>query len=129
MNLGRRDDEGLSTVELAVLTPVLLFWMMLIVQFGLWYHAKHVATAAADAAVDTARLPDGTARAGERDATAVLASAGNLRSPSVTVERRRADVVAEVTGAAPQLVPGFSWRVTARASGPVERFVPGGVTP
>ena len=123
----RRGDDGLSTVELAVLMPVLLFWMMLIVQFGLWYHAKHVASAAADVAVDTARVPGGTARDAERDAAAVLASAGNLAEVSVAVARHPDRVLAEVSGAAPRLVPGFAWRVTVRASGPVERFVAGGV--
>lgn len=124
-----RSDSGMSTIELAVLMPVLLFWTMLIVQFGLWYHAKHVASAAADVAVDTARVSGGTEQAAERDAAAVLASAGNLTAPTVAVDRHPDQVVAEVRGAAPQLVPGFSWTVTVRASGPVERFVAGGVAP
>jgi Flp pilus assembly protein TadG len=123
----RGGDDGLSSVELAVLMPVLLFWMMLIVQFGLWYHAKHVASAAADVAVDTARVPGGTARAAEAEAAAVLASAGNLAQVSVAVDRQSDRVLAEVTGAAPRLVPGLGWRVTVRASGPVERFAAGGV--
>ena len=119
----RRAEDGVSTVELAVLMPVLLFWMMLIVQFGLWAHAKQVATAAANAAADTARLPDGTERAGETEAAAVLAAAGNLADSAVHVERTFAEVTVEVRGDAPQLVPGFAWAVTARVAAPVERFV------
>jgi Flp pilus assembly protein TadG len=119
----RRAEDGVSTVELAVLMPVLLFWMMLIVQFGLWAHAKQVATAATNAAVDTARLPGGTERAGQAEAAAVLASAGNLTALDVHVERTIDTVTVEVSGDAPHLVPGFAWSVTARESAPVERFV------
>ena len=117
-----RREEGVSSVELAVLMPVLLFWVLLIVQFGLWFHARHVADAAAAQAVDVARLPDGTARAGEIDAAAILGSAGNLGDATVTVDRTPTVVTAEVQGRAPQLVPGYSWRVTARRVAPVERF-------
>lgn len=123
MSSRRREDDGVSTVELAVLMPVLLFWMMLIVQFGLWAHAKQVANAAANAAVDTARLPDGTERAGESEAAGVLAGAGNLAAVEVHVDRRFDTVTVEVRGDAPRLVPGFAWSVTAQATAPVERFV------
>jgi Flp pilus assembly protein TadG len=118
----KRPDDGLSTVELAILMPVLLFWMLLIVQFGLWWHAKQVAVAAATAAIDVARLPDGTAPGGEAEAKAVLASAGNLNAPTIYVTRTATAVAATVAGDAPHLVPGFAWRVGARASAPVERF-------
>jgi Flp pilus assembly protein TadG len=121
--VSRRADNGVSTVELAVLMPVLLFWMMLIVQFGLWAHAKQVATAAADAAADTTKLPDGTEHAGEAEAEAVLATAGNLSAPIVHVDRTFDTVTVDIRGDAPRLVPGFAWAVTAHASAPVERFV------
>jgi hypothetical protein len=122
---GRR-DEGLSTVELAILMPVLLFWMLLIVQFGLWWHAKQVAVAAATAAVDVTRVPGGTEPDGEAEARAVLASAGHLGAPAVEVARGATAVEATVAGDAPRLVPGFSWRVGARVSSPVEQFLPAG---
>jgi Flp pilus assembly protein TadG len=121
----RRGDQerGVSTVELTVLMPVVLFWLMLIVQFGLWYHAKQVVTAATDAAADTSRLPGGTETAGRADADAVLAATTAVRGPTVAVTRTATSVTAEVRAEAPQLVPGFSWRVAARVVAPVERFV------
>jgi Flp pilus assembly protein TadG len=119
-------ERGVSTVELTVLMPILLFWLMLIVQFGLWYHAKQVVTAAANQAVDTSRLPDGTERAGRADADAVLAATGAVQHPNVHVRRTATTVTAEVRADAPQLVPGIGWRVTARVVAPVERFVPEG---
>ena len=114
----------MTTSQLAILFPAVLFWLMLIVQFGLWWHAKQVANAAAAEAVDRAQTATGTSRDGEAAAWSFLSSSGNLTHISVTVTRRADTVSAEVTGDAPQLVPGFAWTVTARSYGPTERFVP-----
>jgi Flp pilus assembly protein TadG len=115
----RRGDDGVTTVELTVLMPVLLFWLMLIVQFGLWYHAKQVVTAAANQAVDSARLPDGTGPDGEADAHALLATTGAVHLPEVHVERTATQVTAQVRADAPQLVPGIGWHVAARGIAPL----------
>ena len=117
-------ESGMTTTQVAVLMPALLFWIMLIVQFGLWYHAKQVADTAAAEAVDAAQTPDGTQADGEAAALAVLDAAGNLDAPDVTVDRGVVRVVAVVRGSSPRLVPGFAWTVTGRAEAPVERFIP-----
>lgn len=109
---------------MAILFPAVLFWLMLIVQYGLWWHAKQVANAAAIEAVDSAQLPTGSEADGDAAAREFLARAGNLADVTITVDRTPAMVTAEVTGRAPQLVPGFTWSVTARSQGPVERFIP-----
>jgi Flp pilus assembly protein TadG len=114
----------MTTTQVAVLMPALLFWIMLIVQFGLWYHAKEIADAAAAEAVDAAQTSAGTSQDGEAAALAVLDQAGNLENAKVTVTRGVDRVVAVVTGSSPQLVPGFSWSVTGRSDAPVERFIP-----
>jgi Flp pilus assembly protein TadG len=44
-NEGR--DRGASAVELAILAPALLFASLLIIQFALWFDARHAALAAA----------------------------------------------------------------------------------
>lgn len=118
-----RDQRGMTTIQVAVLFPVVLFWIMLIVQYGLWWHAKQVANAAAAEAVDAAQVSSGTARGGEDAARSYLAQSGNLSNITVTVSREPTIVSAEVHGDAPRLVPGFEWSVTARSSAPVERFV------
>ena len=117
-------ERGMTTTQVAILMPALLFWIMLIVQFGLWYHAKQVADAAASEAVDAAQAPGGTQTDGELAARAVLDQAGNLSAPEIAVDRGFDRVVAIVSGSSPQLVPGFSWHVTGRADAPVERFIP-----
>ena len=119
-----RDERAMTTVQVAILFPVVLFWIMLIVQYGLWWHAKQVANAAAAEAVEAARLPTGPAGDGETAAFAYLAQAGNLDNVTITVNREPTTVTVEVHGDAPRLVPGFSWSVTARAQSPLERFVP-----
>lgn len=120
----RRGDAGMTTTQVAILMPALLFWIMLVVQYGLWYHAKQAADAAATEAVDAAQTPAGTATAGEDAAHSFLRAVGNLTAVDVYVDRDLDRVVAEVRGRAPQLVPGFAWSVTGRAEAPVERFVP-----
>src|SRR3954453_833504 len=53
--MDRRTDRGASTLELALLTPVLLFVILLVVQFAMVYHARHIALAAAQAGARVAR--------------------------------------------------------------------------
>jgi Flp pilus assembly protein TadG len=119
----RSTEAGVATTQVAVLMPALLFWIGLIVQFGLWYHAKHVAGAAADEAVDAAQTPTGTAEDGSAAARSFLEQSGDLSNVEVTIDRGPDRVVVLVRGDAPQLVPGFSWTVTARSEAPTERFV------
>jgi Flp pilus assembly protein TadG len=128
MSLRRRparlDERGLTSVELTIVAPLLVWWLMLIVQYGMWWHAKQVANAAAAEAVDVAQTPDGTAADGEDAARGFLTQSGNLANISVEVDRG-ADVVAvEVQGDAPRLVPGWDWGVTARSQAAVERPIP-----
>lgn len=117
-------DTGMTTSQVAILFPAVLLWLMLIVQYGLWWHAKQVANAAAAEAVDVAQIPTASTASGETAARDFLAQSGNLSDIAVTVERTPALVTVEVTGRAPRLVPGFTWSVTARSQGPVERFIP-----
>ncbi|MCB1010633.1 MAG: pilus assembly protein [Microthrixaceae bacterium] len=114
----------MTTIQVAILFPVVLLWIMLIVQYGLWWHAKQVANAAAAEAVDAAQISSGSARDGEDAATSYLAQSGNLDNVTITVSREPTVVTVEVRGDAPQLVPGFEWSVTARSTSPVERFIP-----
>lgn len=119
-----RSDRGMTTSQVAIVFPALLFFIMLIVQYGLWYHAKQVADTAAAEALDAAQTPSGTADDGERAAMEFLRSSGNLGDLRVIVDRETDAVTIEITGAAPQLVPGFAWQVRSTATAPVERFIP-----
>lgn len=117
-------EEGLTSTALAVLMPALLIWIMLTVQYGLWFHAKQVAGAAVAEAVSAAKIPGGTPEAGQLAADSFLSQSGNLEGIRVTVDRGTEVVRVEITGAAPQLVPGVRWSVTARTEAATERFIP-----
>lgn len=119
-----RGESGLTSTQLAVIMPALLFWIMLIVQYGLWFHAKQVSAAAAAEGVDAAQLATATALDGERAARSFLAQSGNLDEIAVDVQRTADVVSVRVTGHAPRLVPGFDWKVTSVAESRLERYVP-----
>jgi Flp pilus assembly protein TadG len=119
-----RDERGMTTIQVAILFPVVLLWLMLIVQYGLWWHAKQVANAAAAEAVAAAQVPTGTEADGDAAAHRFLDQSGNLTDVTVEVNRQPELVIVEVTGDAPRLVPGFEWSVTARSYAPVERYIP-----
>ena len=120
----RGEETGAASAELVLATPVLLVCVLLVVQFGLWLHASHVATAAAQEGSRAVRLEGGTAAAGERVARDFLAAAGSqvVESPDVTAVRDPDAARVEVSGHAVGVVPGFRLPVRASSAGPVERF-------
>ncbi len=120
----RRSEAGLTSTELAVLMPVLIALVLVPFQVALWWHAKQVADGAAREAIDAAQVVTATEADGMRAARWFLDAAGNITESDVTVTRTADTVTAQVTGRAPRLLPGFDWRVTAYAVGPVERFIP-----
>lgn len=114
----------MTTIQVAILMPAVLLWIFLAVQYGLWWNSKQVANAAAAEALDAAQAPDGGVDDGDRAAREVLRQSGNLTDVDIAVDRSGGQVDVVVTGSAVQLVPGFSWSVTAHSRGPVERFIP-----
>jgi len=104
---------------------VVLFLIATVAQFVVYFHAAHVATAAAQEAVRAAQVADGTAGDAQAQAADFLAQAGpNLvLTPSVSVSRDIDVARVEVVGHAPQVLPGVTLGIRAVASGPVERFV------
>lgn len=119
----RRSERGATATELAILMPALLLLVMLPMQIGLWWHAKAAAETAAEEALDAAQVATATAGDGRAGARAILGQSGNLRNVSVDVQRSDDTVSVVVHGDLGfSIFPG-SWSVTARAGGPVERFV------
>lgn len=116
----------MATLAVVLVIPALLFLVSTVAQFVVYFHAGHLATAAAQEAARAAQLADGSEAAARAYGQDFLAQAGpNLvLDPEVVVRR---DLVAgvvsvEVRGRAPQLVPGLSMDITAEAVGPLERF-------
>lgn len=121
----------MSLAQVVITAPALLFLLMLIVQFGLMFHARNVAEQAAQEGVAAARRFDGTAEQGRANALQLLAALGDgtLKDRDVQVSRTSGTASVTVTGTVVAVVPGLSLTVTERASGPVETYVPPVDTP
>jgi Flp pilus assembly protein TadG len=117
-----RDDRGAVATQVAIVMPAVLVLMALVIQAGLWFHARQRAEAAADRAVAAAATAEGSETAGHAAAQAFLAGAP-LDDATVTVHRGPEAVEATVTGYAPKLVPGVAWQVTATVRADAERFI------
>lgn len=125
MNMrSRRGERGDAAVEAVLVTPVLLFLIMVLIQFGLWYHASHVAEAAAQEGASAARVDAGTADDGRLRAQQFMASAAPALVDGVSVTATRDGDVArvDVNGSVGSLVPGLTFHVHGEAESPVERF-------
>lgn len=111
---------------MVILAPVLMLVCMLIVQTGLYWHAKSVAEASAQEGAAAGRRFDGTEGAARAEALKYLEALGPkmLTGRSVEVNRGPQQVEVTVRGDVISLVPGMSWSVEESASGPVERYVP-----
>jgi Flp pilus assembly protein TadG len=123
---GRRDDRerGAATAELVLVTPVMLFMVLLVVQFGLWFHASHVASAAAQEGARAARVEGSNASAGKARAEQFLDAVGSdlVLERVVTAENLTGAVRVEVSGRAIRVVPGLRLPISAESEGPVEEF-------
>ncbi|MER6047273.1 TadE/TadG family type IV pilus assembly protein [Streptomyces sp. NPDC001793] len=119
-----RDDRGAASTQLVLVVPVLLLLAMLIVQFALVWHARHIAQYAAQRALAAARTQHGSTADGQAQAARSLAALGNrtLTTPSVTVERTTAQTTVRVRGTVMAVVPGLHLHASGTASGPTERL-------
>lgn len=118
-----RDERGEIT-STTLIFPVLLVVILMSVQFALAYHAKSVATAAAQDGARAAQAEDGTVDAGRAEAVSFVADNASrlLRDVTVTVDADNDTVHVEVQGYVAGVVPGLEMHVTGVADGPVERF-------
>jgi Flp pilus assembly protein TadG len=120
----RRREHGSATVELVLAVPVLLLLIMLVVQMGLYWHANHVAQAAAQEGVRAARVVDGSAGAGRERARAFIASAAPtlLHGVDITATRDGQTADVRVRATVEAVVPGLSLAVDVESRSPTEQF-------
>lgn len=116
-------DEGSSTTELVLLMPAVLLAVLVSVQVALFFHARQVVEAAAQEGLEAAQAEAATADVGRVEAESFLGDAGGIREAVVAVTRTASEVVVQVRGAAPNVLPFSVWTVEASATGPVERFI------
>lgn len=117
-------DRGAATTQLVLIVPALLLLALLVVQFAVAWHARHIAQYAAQRALAAARIEDGTTSDGRAQAWRSLAVLGHriLQDPSVTVDRAAVQTRVSVGGTVMSVIPGVSLHVSGTASGPTERL-------
>lgn len=121
-----RGERGSVSAELVLATPLLLLMLLVIVQFGLWSHATHIAQAAASQGLAAARVQGGTSAAGSASAQQMLdqLAHGPLTGASVSADRTGTTASIRIAGSATSVVPFLHLPVHAEAAGPLERFLP-----
>lgn len=128
-------ERGASAVELAILTPAMLFATMLIIQFALWFNARHAALASAQAGARVAReeafaKPQQWQADAVHEATTYYDALGtrlltNVQVPAPTIDAAANQVFVTVTGQLDGILP-WHMTITETSGGPVECFRPAG---
>lgn len=124
MRWRRRSDVGSSTVEIAVLLPLMMLLLMVVVQVGLWFHVRAVMTTAANKAVDATRVDEGTVADGHLAAEQFLASTDALDEATIEVTRDADTAAVEVSGRVTSLLFGAPLSVHVVVEAPVEQVAP-----
>jgi Flp pilus assembly protein TadG len=119
-----RDQSGAVSAELVIATPLLLLLIMGVIQFALWEHAEHIATAVAQQGVSVGRLQGETASAGQNQAQSVLDQLGPtvLAASKITATRTNEMATVTVTGHAESIIGIFNLPVKVTASGATENY-------
>lgn len=116
-------ERGSMSVELVILTPVLLLLLFMIVQAGLYIHAREVALHAAAEGSAAATVEGGTDADGAAAALGFADQVGALSGTAATVERTASTVTVTVTGQAPSIIPGLPLLdVTQSSTSAIERW-------
>lgn len=119
-----RSDRGNSTLEVAVLFPVMLLLIFGVIQLALHFYARNVAAGAASEGVVAGSVLAGSSGVALRAADDFVAAAGSgmLTDTHVTVARSTTTITVTVTGQAMNLLPGIHLpAISQTVSGPVER--------
>jgi Flp pilus assembly protein TadG len=126
-----RGDGGSTAIEFVLLTPILFVLIFSAVQYAIFFHARHVALAAAQAGARVARASAGDptlpCEADARDkAQAYLQQLGGnlVRLNAGGIEAHcDGDIVGvRVQGTAPSILPLIDIPIDVQSDGPVEKF-------
>lgn len=118
------DDGGYSIVEAAITLPVVILFTMLVVQWALLWHGRHVVESAVQDGVRAARAYQATEGDGQRSAQTYLRSVAPtlVTTPQVEVSRTATTVTVRIRAGVLSVIPGGSFEVEETGTAPVERF-------
>ncbi|MET9396122.1 TadE family protein [Kitasatospora sp. NPDC002965] len=114
-------DRGAVSLELAIIFPAVMLAIFMIIQTGLWYHARSVALSAAQRGVERARVQGATIAQGTGAASDFLDRAGGGIAQRAVTGSDGATVRIEVSGRVETWIPGLSLTVRQHASAARER--------
>lgn len=119
------DDRGDSSIEMAILLPIVILVTMMVVQGAMWYYAREVALTAAREGVSAGRVYDSSPGVGVQRAYTVLnryAPSSFSDAPGVSSAGSTAkQLVITVHGRAASIIPGLpGLTITQSASSPRE---------
>lgn len=129
----QRSERGVSSLELAILAPMILALVFMSIQTALWLYGRSVALNAAQEGVSRLRLvqpPVYTTAVGEKvraDIESYAQQLGGTSLQNATVDppsynNPEGMVSFTVKGDTVSLVPGVKLTVTRTATGPIEQF-------
>jgi Flp pilus assembly protein TadG len=118
-------DRGDATVEAVIIVPVIVVLTLLVVQFVLVWHGRHVAQAAAQNAARSAAAYQAQPAAGQAAGDDYLAEVAPNLLPgrSVTVTRDAAGVTVIVSADVLTVIPFAAFHIQEQATAPLEIFV------
>ena len=118
-------DRGDATVEAVIIVPVIVVLTLLVVQFVLVWHGRHVAQAAAQNAARSAAAYQAQPAAGQAAGDDYLAEVAPNLLPgrSVTVTRDAAGATAIVSADVLTVIPFAAFHIQEQATAPLEIFV------
>ena len=122
-------DRGSATAEAVIILPILVLLTMVVVQFVLVWHGRHVAQAAAQTAARSAAAYQATAAVGQADGDAYLQQVGSNLLPgrTVRVDRDATTVTVTVTADVLTVIPFGSFTIDESATTAVEAWTTIGV--
>jgi len=122
----RRLDRGSLSLEMAILFPLVLILTFGPVQVGLWFEARSMCQAAAEAGVRAGKVLHAPSGAGAAAARSYLSDVANglVVSPNVTETRTPATVSITCAGQAQNVIPfpGLNPAVRQSSQAGIERF-------
>lgn len=119
-------DRGSSSVEFAILFPIIVILLFAGPQLALWYFAREAADAAAHAGARAASVSGAAGGAGQEAADQYLARLGTgaITRYSVAEQNTATAVTVHVTAEVPNVIPlpGFTPTVDVTVTRGKERF-------
>jgi len=121
-------DRGNASVEAVIIVPIIVLLTLLVVQFVLVWHGRHVAQAAAQGAARSAAAYQADPGAGQAGGNQYLAEVAPNLLPghAVTVTRDADTVTVTVSAHVLTVIPFASFDVQEKATAAREMFVTAG---